>query len=56
MFAYFCYGKRILVQGKPIRKLVFNKPLCDNVTLKHLPSIEVFCPGCVAKALSIAFV
>ena len=33
-----------------MRKIVFNKPLCDNVTLKH-PRIRVFCPRRDTKAL-----
>ena len=41
---------------KPIKEMVFNiqfgHPLCDNLTLKHLPSVKDFFPGRDTKAFA----
>ena len=51
-----CYGKKILIKLTPVRKRVFNihfgHPLCDNVTLKHLPCVKAFFPGRDTKAFA----
>ena len=61
---HFATGKRTFMKLKPMRKIVkiafnfsnlfniqFGRPLHDNVTLKHLPRVKIFCPGRDTKAL-----
>ena len=33
-----CYGKKDLDEVEMVFKIQFGHPLCENVTLKHLPS------------------
>ena len=56
-----CYGKKDLHEVEAHEKnsknsfqlfnIQFGHPLHDNVTLKHLPRVKIFCPGRDTKAL-----